>query len=120
MTGTERQVCPRCGTRWRDDAALSVHEFLRHGVFPEGSEERERGESPQVMTCRRCGEEHGAHDLAVEVHRQLRHPRPRPKPRPDDEAEPHVPPMRFGGHRFGGRSTPPRLDPDLEGLNPDD
>jgi hypothetical protein len=83
-----------------------MHEFLRHGVFPEGSEEY--GQPARVMTCRRCGEEHGAHDLAVTVHRQLRHPRPpKPLPRPDDLSVPYVPYFRFLGHRFGGRATPP-------------
>jgi hypothetical protein len=91
-----------------------MHEYLRHGVWPEGSERH--GEADQTRVCRRCGEEHGADGLAVSVHRQFRHPKPQRKPPPDDLSVPYVPPLRFGGHRFGGRSLPP----DLEGLAPDE
>ncbi|GGX94695.1 hypothetical protein [Streptomyces anandii] len=98
-------VCAECGEPCRDDAALAMHEYLRHGVFPEGSERH--GEPDQTRVCRKCREEHGADKLAVSVHRQFRHPRqPRSKPRPDDLTVPYVPPMRFGGHR-SRHDTPP-------------
>ncbi|WP_430378416.1 hypothetical protein [Streptomyces sp. B1-3] len=106
MTRGEPQACERCGEPCRDDAALAMHEYLRHGVFPEGS--ARHGEPPRTIVCRRCGEEHGADGLAVSVHRQLWHPRqPTPPPEPGDLSAPYLPPMRFGGHRSRPAAPPP-------------
>ncbi|MET9071780.1 hypothetical protein ABZX95_06245 [Streptomyces sp. NPDC004232] len=115
MTGaTAPWVCARCGKPCRDDAALSMHEYLAHGVWPEGSPRY--GEPPETTACCRCGETHGADGLAVEVHRQLKHPKPPPPlPRPDDLSVPFLQPFRFGGHR-SRHDTPPPTTPE----EPDD
>lgn len=98
--------CPDCDASFTDEVELGIHGYLRHAVQPFWFEEP--GKRGHTSVCPDCGERWGR-GLGLAVHQGLNHPAPPPVP---EELFPGytplvLPPMRFVGHRFGGRATPP-------------